>query len=112
MALNKERTMNETIHLAEQHILESLARLKHIDEQMAKAEQSHITTPLPPAAVSKLAALKQSRDGLAQQLATLQSQPLSSDPHHAASHSEGIKGGLEVVGEELKNVLGSVFRHP
>ena len=59
----------------------------------------------------KLASLKDSRDGLAQQLTALQSKPLDSDPH-AATHSEGIKGGLETVGEQLKNVLGSVFSHP
>lgn len=104
--------MNATIHLAEQHILESLARLKHVDELMAKAEQSRSTLPLPPEAASKLTSLKQSRDGYAQQLTDLQSKPISSDPHYAAVHSEGIKGGLEVVGEELKNVLGSVFIHP
>lgn len=103
--------MHETIRLAEQHILESLARLKHIDEVMAKADPSRITVPLEPEAAAKLAALKANRDGLAQQLATLQSKPLNNDPHHAVAHSEGIKGGLEVVGEELKNVLGSVFLH-
>jgi hypothetical protein len=104
--------MNETIHLAEQHILESLARLRHVDEMMEKAEQSRSKTPLKPEVAAKLATLKQSRDGLAHQLTALQSQPPGSDPHHAAVHSEGIKGGLEVVGEELKNVLGSVFSHP
>jgi hypothetical protein len=101
--------MNATIHMAEQHILESLARLKHVDELMAKAEQSRVTVPLTPEATAKLATLKKNRDGLALQLATLQSKPLDSDPQHAAAHSEGIKGGLEVVGEELKKVLGSVF---
>lgn len=104
--------MNETIRLAEQHILESLARLKHVDELMEKADQSHSTVPLAPDAAAKLAALKNNRNGLAEQLATLQSKPLTHDPHHAAAHSEGIKGGLENVGEELKNVLGSVFSHP
>lgn len=104
--------MNETIHLAEQHILESLARLKHIDEQMVKAEQSRNAAPLAPEVAAKLTTLKQSRDGYAQQLAELQSKPLDRDPQHAVAHSEGIKGGLEVVGEELKNVLGSVFKHP
>lgn len=104
--------MNATIHLAEQHILESLARLRHIDELMAEAEQTRSTAALPPEAAAKLASLKHSRDGLAQQLTALQNNPIGSDPQYAAVHSEGIKGGLEVVGEELKNVLGSVFKHP
>ena len=104
--------MNETIRLAEQHILESLARLKHVDELMEKADQSQSTAPLAPDAAAKLAALKNNRNGLAEQLATLQSKPLTHDPHHAAAHSEGIKGGLENVREELINVLGSAFSHP
>lgn len=44
--------MNETIRLAEQHILESLARLKHVDELMERpinrtAPRHWRPTPLP-----------------------------------------------------------------
>ena len=100
--------MDEITKLAEQHILESESHLRHIDEMMARADQSRAKSPIAPDVEAQLAQIKNDRDGLAQELVDIRRQPVD-DWSSVAKRGEGLKGLLGTVGLQLEKVLGTIF---
>lgn len=100
--------MDKRIDLVEQHVLESTARLRHIDELMARAR----TTRSRPETAARTEALLQrieaDRNRLAHELESLRRRPPGEGPD-AVVRGEGLKGMLRTVGLELERALGAVF---
>ena len=99
--------MNEIDTLANQKFLEWESRLHHIDEVMAKAHAANANGPSRPDVHTQLANIKQSRDALAQGLASASS--LSATDHaHESKHADGLKASFEAIGLELERVFASI----
>lgn len=99
--------MDEVGTLANQHFLEWESRLKHIDEKMAKAQETHAQGPQKPDVELQLSNIKKSRDELAAGVARARSLPASELPH-AASDVHGLTASFTAVGVELERVLASI----
>jgi hypothetical protein len=98
--------VNETIHLAEQHILFFESHLKHIDEMMVKASTSNLSTA--PELAPELDRIRQDRDKLALTINDYKDR-VSHDPLKVTQEAEGTKGILQTVGSQLEKILASVF---
>jgi hypothetical protein len=98
-------SMNE---LAEQHILESESRLRHIDELMDKARQASLAKPEATETAALLEQIQRDRDRLAKDLEELRRLP-GDDSAYLLQRSEGLKGLLQNVGLQLQRVLSAVF---
>jgi hypothetical protein len=100
--------MNQFSHLAEQHILESEARLRHIDEWIAKGRASSARDAKAAAEADPLLArIQADRDRLAGELDALRRQPRGDATDVA--RAEGLRGVLETVGRELEAAMGAIF---
>ncbi|MEO7108524.1 MAG: hypothetical protein ABIZ09_19275 [Rhodoferax sp.] len=97
--------MNETIHLAEQHILMFESHLKHIDEMMVKAEQARANAS--PQVDSTLDRVRGDRDKLAHTLVNYRERVASGSPK-AGQEAEGLKGVFQSVGLQLEKILAAV----
>ena len=100
--------MDKMMDLAEQHILESASRLRHIDELMSRARSA----PSPQARAAQTQALlrklESDRNGLAQELDDIRRLPRG-EGSGIVKRGEGLKGLLESVGMQLEQVLGAIF---
>ena len=99
--------MGELDRLANQHILESLSQLRHIDELMAKAKVARDKQQLAAQATSALPRLEQEHGRAAQELKALGSLPKPATADTVA-RSEGVKGVLQKIGLELERTLAAV----
>jgi hypothetical protein len=100
--------MSEIIRLAEEHIKMSELSLRHIDEMMARANESRTKTSIAANVEAQLAQARQGRDQGAQQLADLRERP-PQDASDLAKRGQGLKGLLEAVGLQLEQALGTIF---
>ncbi|HRK56622.1 MAG TPA: hypothetical protein PLQ67_03760 [Burkholderiaceae bacterium] len=99
-------TLNE---LAEQHIRESEARLKRIDEMMAQGRNAPARSADKPNELDALLdRLQSERDLLAAELAHIRSLPLSAH-EEAKTRSQGVRGLLDAIGLQLERVLTAIF---
>lgn len=100
--------MDKMRDLAEQHILESASRLRHIDELIAQAR----TAPLKEEAATRTKALlrqvESDRNKLAQELEEIQRLPRG-EGSDIVKRGEGLKGMLAAVGLQLEQALGAIF---
>jgi hypothetical protein len=97
--------MNETIHLAEQHILRFESHLKHIDEMMIKARQARVDGT--PGVVTELNRIGQDRDKLAYALDGYRARAAIDAPR-TARDAEGLKGVFTSVGLQLEKIIATV----
>lgn len=97
--------MNETLHLAEQHILRFESHLKHIDEMMIQARQVHSAGA--PEVATELNRIGQDRDKLANALDGYRGRAATDGPK-AAHEAEGLKGVFKSVGLQLEKILAAV----
>lgn len=100
--------MDKARQLANQQILESQVRLRHIDELMARAQQARTKQPPASDLDALLAQIQQDRDQLAQHLDGLPQQPADALPT-AVAHGKGLNGALEAVGLQLEQALAAIF---
>lgn len=100
-----ETPMDETIHLAEQHILRFESHLKHIDEMMLKAQQARAAGT--PDEKTELDRIRQDRDKLAQALGSYRGSVASSAPK-AVDEAEELKGVFQSVGLQLEKIIATV----
>lgn len=101
--------MNKINDLAEQHILESQARLRHIDELMAKARTAPLNVAVATQAESVLSRFESDRNRLARELHELEQLP-HREASEVVKRAEGLKGVLETVGLQLERALGTIFQ--
>lgn len=101
--------MDQTRQLAEQHILESRSRLKHVDELMARAKAAHAQAAQAAGLATAMAQTQQHRDRLAQHLTEVQGQPAESTPRWVKL-GETLHADLEAAGLQLEKVLTAVLR--
>lgn len=99
--------MSQIDDLAEQHIRESEAHLRHIDELMRKAQEARAGKRVPPEHEDPLRRLEQDHSRLAGELQGLRTapKPASAD---TVERSKGLKGLLQTVGLELEKVLTAI----
>ncbi len=102
--------MDEISNLAERHIRESESHLRHIDEMMARANQSRSTVLVAPDIELSLVQIRRQRDQLEQELADIRRQP-AGDWSGVAKRSEGLKGVLQTVGGQLEKILAVILAH-
>lgn len=99
-------TLNE---LVEQHIRESEARLKHIDEMMAQGRNAPTQGADTPNELDALLdRLQSQRDRLAAELEQIRNLPVSAH-EDAKTRSQGVKGLLDAIGLQLERVLTAIF---
>lgn len=94
--------MSEIDRLSEQHILESEAHLRHIDELMNRTQQVGATSGLASDLQSRLEELRSLRDAAAQALEALRQQPKTQD-------ATQVKSTLQTIGNEMEKVLTAVL---
>jgi hypothetical protein len=101
--------MSEIGNLAERHILESEARLRHIDELMERARQ--VRTAAAPAGELEglLMQTQHDRDRLAQHLDDMRRHPVEDLPRWV-EQGQGLRGTLEAVGRQLEQTLAAIFK--
>lgn len=102
--------MDEIGKLAEMHIRESESHLRHIDEMMARANQSREKIPASSDTESRLTQIKQDRDRLEQELVDIRKQPVDGSST-SVKRGEDLKGVLGTLGLQLEQVLATVFLH-
>ncbi len=101
--------MTKMKDLAEQHILESASRLRHIDELMEQARTASLKAAMPAQTETLLLQIESDRNKLAGELDALQRMPIA-EGSDVVKRSEGLKGLLESVGLQLEQALGAVFQ--
>jgi protein-disulfide isomerase-like protein with CxxC motif len=100
--------MDKMKDLAEQHILESASRLRHIDELMAQARTATLKEETATRTEALLRQIESDRNKLARELEEIQRLPLG-DGSDVVKRGEGLKGLLESMGLQLEQVLGAIF---
>ncbi|WP_298828077.1 hypothetical protein [uncultured Piscinibacter sp.] len=100
--------MNKMIELAEQHILESESRLRHIDELMARARAAPVKKEAATETEALLRQIEADRNKLARELEEIQRLPRG-EGSDIVKRGEGLKGLLESVGLQLEHALGAIF---
>ena len=100
--------MDKMKDLAEQHILESASRLRHIDELMARARNAHLEAETATRTEALLRQIESDRNKLARELEEIQRLPRC-EGSDIVKRGEGLKGLLESVGLQMEQVLGSIF---
>ena len=101
--------MNKMKDLAEQHILESASRLRHIDELMARARAGHLKGETATQTEALLRQIESDRNKLARELEEIQRLP-HGEGSDIVKRGEGLKGLLESVGLQLEQALGAIFQ--
>lgn len=101
--------MNKVQDLAEQHILESASRLRHIDELMTRARTVVLKEETATRTEPLLMQIESERNKLARELEELQRLPRG-EGSDIVMRAEGLKGLLEAVGLQLEQVLAAVFK--
>lgn len=100
--------MDKMMDLAEQHILESASRLRHIDALMARASRERLKDTTVAQAEARFRQIESDRNRLAQALDSLQCSPRVRGPDFV-TRAEGLKGLLESVGLQLEQLLAAVL---
>ena len=100
--------MDKMKDLAEQHILESASRLRHIDELMARARSAPLKEETAIGTEALLRQIESDRNKLARELEEIQRLPRD-EGSDIVKRGEGLKGLLESVGLQLEQVLGAIF---
>lgn len=101
--------MNTIGNLAEQHILEAESHLRHIDELMARANQSPVSASASTEAQKRLRQIAADRARLAQELKDIRLKLGTGSGHDAAARGKGLSSELHAVGLQLERVLAAVF---
>lgn len=96
--------MSTVDHLIEQHIRESEAHLRHIDEMLAKSQAARTQAGASAQQQSQLARIRGDHQRLSAELAALR----KSHTPDAAERSKGIKAALQAVGLELEKTLTAI----
>lgn len=94
--------------LAQQHILESEARLLHIDEHMARSRQGSTKAFDILLEHAQVHWIEADRDRLARELESLRVMSLTDTPE-VVGRVKGLSSALETVGLELKKALAAVL---
>lgn len=100
--------MDKMRDLAEQHILESASRLRHIDELMARARSAPLKEEAATRTEALLRQVESDRNKLAQELEEIQRLPRG-EGSDIVKRAEGLKGLLESAGLQLEQTLGAIF---
>lgn len=100
--------MDKMKDLVEQHILQSVSHLRHIDELMAKARTAALTQEAAARAEALLRQTESDRNKLAQELQEIQRLP-SGEGSETVKKAEGLRGLLASVGLQLEQALGAIF---
>ena len=93
--------------LVNQHFLEWESRLKHIDEDIAKAHAAQAQAPQKPGIQARLSDIRKSRDELALGVATARGLPANGHPD-VVKHVDGLTASFAAVGLELERVFASI----
>lgn len=101
--------MQSTIGLVEQHIRESEARLRHIDELMARSSHRPIDAAAVPQVHTLLIHTEKSRAKLANELQDLRRGSIHGADQALVRRSEGLKSLLEAVGRQFEKALSGIF---
>ena len=96
-------------NLAEQHILESESHLRHIDELMARANQSPVSASASTEVQERLKQIEADRVRLAQELKDLRLGLGTDGGNDAAARGAGLISELRAIGLQLEHVLTAVF---
>ena len=99
--------MDQITHLVEQHIRESEAHLRHIDEVMARAQEARAKYPVRQEIEMRLTRVKSDRDRLAKELNGIRG-PTTRASADAATLGERLKGDLQAVGLEIDRALAAM----
>lgn len=100
--------MNILNTLAQQHILESEARLLHIDELMARSRQGSTKAFDALLEHGHVDRIQADRDRLALELEGLRGLPRSDTPE-VVGRVKGLNSALETIGLELEKALAAVL---
>jgi hypothetical protein len=101
--------MDKMKDLAEQHILESASRLRHIDELMARARSASSKEATGSQTEAQLRQIESHRNRLALELEDIQHLPRG-DGSDIVKRGEGLKGLLESLGLQLEQLLAAIFQ--
>jgi hypothetical protein len=102
-----EIAMNGVSTMVEQRVLESEARLRHIDELMAGLRRGSLEGRVEPH-TANVDRIQMSRDRLARELEGLRGLQHDDGPE-VAGRTQGLINALEAIGLELEKALASVF---
>jgi HPt (histidine-containing phosphotransfer) domain-containing protein len=100
--------MDNIRDLAEQHILESTSRLRHIDELMARARSASSKEATAGQTEALLRQIDSDRNRLAQELEEIRRLPRD-DKSDVVKRAEGLKGMLESIGAQAEQVIAAIF---
>ena len=103
--------MSTASHLVEQHVQESAARLRHVDELMDRARRATQQRAAPASMEAVLQRIQAERDHLARELEAIRGLP-AAEASEAARRGQGLQGTLGAIGLELEKALTSVLDVP
>jgi hypothetical protein len=103
-----EVAVSKLIDLVQQHIRESEARLRHVDELMNRTNQALANAPVAANADTRVRQIQAVRDRLPLELDDTRCLPRG-DVSETVRRGEGLKGALETVGMELEKALTAVL---
>lgn len=95
--------------LAEQHILESESRLRHIDELLVKARQPFLSAPAASELRTLLSQVSANRARLGQELEEVRRAFVQGSDSRTAQRGQSLKSSLEEVGIELERALMAII---
>lgn len=101
--------MQSTSALVEQHIRESEARLRHIDELMARSSQRPIDAAAAPEVHTLLTHTRETRAKLAKELEDLRRGCVNGTDQAMIRRGEGLKSLLEAAGRQFEKTLSGIF---
>ncbi len=99
--------MTKIIKLAEQHILESQSRLRHIDEMMGRLKRAKVKADDAANVAAQLVEIQRDRDRAEQELLGMRKQQ-ENDSSDSTQQGEQVKSTLELVGKQLERILSSL----
>jgi hypothetical protein len=100
--------MDSMNDLAEQHILESASRLRHIDAMAARTRIAAAKDEKAAETDALLGQIEQDRDRFAQELQAIRRLPRG-EGSDRITRGEGVKGLLESVARQLEQLLMAVL---
>jgi len=100
--------MNASVMLAEQHVREWDAHLRHLDETWERARSA---PAIPVELDAQLLQIRQDRDAIARVLEDLRHEPFDTWPRQAR-HASGLTAMFETVGSELEKVVTALLVRP
>ena len=101
--------MQSTSGLVEQHIRESEARLRHIDELVARSSHRSVDAAAVPRVHTLLIHTGETRAKLANELENLRRASVHGADQTLVRRSEGLKSLLEAVGRQFEKALSGIF---